>query len=688
MKKLLLFNAYHFLALLLLSLFAFTYHSGLLLQGNDGPTNLAMANTQLFFFGISPHLHSNIFEGIGNTSFPFNLSMLPGFWLSTFFHTSTFTIALLYTWFALQLFVSVLLIGWNYGFTQRISYRAAWLLTLLLFPYFEHFHIYPVSSNSPEFLSIILVFALMDIGIQRIGSKHWLSNLAYVAVLLTGLLIGLVVCPANLILIAPLLFITTLYSFICARDRSELMRKIFIGIVLLALIIAAGWVEFLIGLVFNTAANFFNGEMSPAIPRSLEFASILFHRFDDRKMGPWLFCAATIGILFTLRKVKEKRPLAIMILLAQILTAGLSVWLLYLPKPGTSLGLSPVYFELGLFPFYALFAAYTFELLIPRSFTPHPFVLAIALFFCLLLGTKHITERHSSLALIPTSTAITDILEKEIALSLHQAFNGRVVNIIPRMSYDDQFQYFYQLNTLTGNDHQTTGLWLKNIPTLHEYNQVITPGFYCLYRHFLSDNSDEPHRSWSNFTQTNPSILKLLGVRFILSTLPHIQHTTHRAALTFKDDTIPTLHLYELKNVNTAGISAKNISIVHRIPEAETQLANPHFDLKTAVLLSSSSIHLENLIPANSSQIIIEKGGFHLQAHSKGQTLLILPIEFSHCLTATVISGDTPQIMRVDIALTGILFNHSVDILLDNRTGPFMHPRCKWKDYQEFSHYT
>ena len=74
----------------------------------------------------------------------------------------------------------------------------------------------------------------------------------------------------------------------------------------------------------------------------------------------------------------------------------------------------------------------------------------------------------------------------------------------------------------------------------------------------------------------------------------------------------------------------------------------------------------------------------HLRAQSTGWTMLVLPLEYSHCLKLQVLSGEEPQLMRTDIALTGILFNQNVDVRLVSRIGLFTHPRCRWKDYKEF----
>ena len=192
------------------------------------------------------------------------------------------------------------------------------------------------------------------------------------------------------------------------------------------------------------------------------------------------------------------------------------------------------------------------------------------------------------------------------------------------------------------------------------------------------------YRSWSNFSEINIKILKLLGVRFIITSVPDIREATLRTQLKLDNYSLPSLYLHELKDANIAGISAKHIIIAKTIMEAESIMAESKFELHDAIIMSNTEFSQSDLQPVSKSKLSIEKGGFHLQAESAGKTLLIVPIEFSHCLHLTPVSGIAPKIMRVDAALTGVLFNGNVDILLDNRTGPFANPRCKMQDYLEY----
>jgi hypothetical protein len=681
----------HLIALSLFSIFAFIRNPGMLMVGNDGPMAISIADVQQSFYGITTTLHSNMLEGLGNITLPWNLSVLPGFWLSNFTQVSSLDIALLYTWFALVLFVSSLLIGWNHRFSPQINYSAAWLLTLLFFPYLESFRIYSITASAPYFVCMILVFAIMDIGIQKMGSVNWLKTIFYGSIFLLGITMGLIICPASMLLIAPALMITTIYSFINANNHNESKRKLAMLLFILLFTIIIGWVQFFIGLILNTAASFFSDQMV-GVTHDLIYSSILFQRqLPEMGMGIWLFCCASLGCLVAIKYSPMYRSLAIAILLGQCLIVGGGAIAMSLPKPWG--GPAPVYCEIILFPFYALFSVYFLFTLIKRvpffTYIPHwtvaasPFVI-VAIFSSYLFIMPAKDGRTDSYRLIPVSTPITDILEKEIAIHEHSDFSGRVVNILPEKNWIEQVNYFSSMNRDFGNDHQTTGLWLKRIPTLHEYNQLITPSFYSLYRGLLSESSDPPYRSWSNFNRMNIKILKLLGVRYILTTMPNIKGVENVMQLNHKNNPLP-LYLFKLKDINTSGIYAARILNTNNIHEAVDLMGDSKFNLRDAVLIQLPRYKEINMVPVLNSKLSFEKGGFHLRAKSNGYTFLILPIEFSHCFSTIALTGTMPDIVRVDVALTGIIFKKYVDIKVDVRTGPFSNPRCRWKDYREFS---
>jgi len=689
----------HVMLLVAFLSFAFSQNIGNLFMGLDGLTMVSLADQQLTYFGISPDLHSNVLQGLGNLSIPANLSVIPAYWF-TIFDGGHFTPQATYVCFAVVPFITTLLAGWNYRFSRPVCFAAAWLFTLLFLPTIKNFNIYPIAFLVPHAALSLLLVVLIDIAIHRMGGS-WLSTLGYMALLFVAVLAQLITNPTVFMILGPYLLITALYSFTIAPSRAVRARKLLAGSIVLAVMLALGWVEYVAGLMLNTAYSVFMPDIEQSPPPLVYLASLLFegHSYDGY-MGPPLFLAATAGAITMLYRNTNtpQRYAAWMLLAAQLLIAGLGY--LSMARYIAWILPSPVYFELAFFPLYALFAVYfmvQLGQLLTRWFMPplrrasHFGTCAVALLFVavtiyLLIhpGKRDRTDDFK----IPVASPLTQILEHDIGLRTNSQFRGRVLTIVPELGFYKQMDYAYALNTTHSNEHQSAGLWLQHIPTLHEYNQIITPDYFWLIQKFLSVPGITQIRNWTTFTRINPPILKLLGVRFILTPEETVAGATLRGILPKANEKDAPLRLFEWQGANTHGIAATAIAVADNVMATEAAMKSPGFKTSVAVITSADKQRFfadtAQLAPSKTSSIHVENGGFHITATSAGRTLLIVPIEYSDCLDIRPLSGAMPHAIRTDVALTGLLFDRTLDIKMVAKTGVFSNPRCRLNDYYAF----
>lgn len=78
--------------------------------------------------------------------------------------------------------------------------------------------------------------------------------------------------------------------------------------------------------------------------------------------------------------------------------------------------------------------------------------------------------------------------------------------------------------------------------------------------------------------------------------------------------------------------------------------------------------------------MVFEGAGLHVSADSGGRSLLVLPLQFSHCLTLESDSQKPPRLIRANLAETGVIFEGRLDARIELRTGPFLHPLCRFDD--------
>ena len=92
-----------------------------------------------------------------------------------------------------------------------------------------------------------------------------------------------------------------------------------------------------------------------------------------------------------------------------------------------------------------------------------------------------------------------------------------------------------------------------------------------------------------------------------------------------------TLRLYEDPERQSLATSAPPKSLS---PAATTtrccSIETDRQGRDTVILLDSAPLP-SPLVPAVQARLVVEKGGYHIKAESSGNSLLILPVQFSHC---------------------------------------------------------
>src|SRR5262249_51340698 len=116
-------------------------------------------------------------------------------------------------------------------------------------------------------------------------------------------------------------------------------------------------------------------------------------------------------------------------------------------------------------------------------------------------------------------------LTSQIKLRRDPKFRGRGAVRIGRIFPEERIWQRYSLvhyfaQSATGNLHDGPELWQDDVPTLMEYNTLITPAYFAFVRAFLTDPRDIQYRNIIGTRHIDPRILKLRGVRFVTTDLP------------------------------------------------------------------------------------------------------------------------------------------------------------------------
>jgi hypothetical protein len=136
----------------------------------------------------------------------------------------------------------------------------------------------------------------------------------------------------------------------------------------------------------------------------------------------------------------------------------------------------------------------------------------------------------------------------------------------------------------------------------------------------------------------------------------------------------------EVANPNLASYSPTQVLPVSTAREALDQLQSADFDPEVAVLAETGE-RLPELVPAPPADLQFVRGGYTVTASSPDWSLIVLPVQFSHCYVLDGASAQNARLLRVNLVQTGLLVHGDVALNVELRRWPFASPECQRQDY-------
>jgi hypothetical protein len=663
-----------------------------LLIGFDGGYMRNLAHRQ-FAWGI-PLFFSSLdwFQGIGDLFFAVNFRLLPSFIAGSQFGVGIISKVITYEIVLFELSVSVFLFGCSLGASRLVSLAAAFLTCVVLLPFSQPALVYGLLALIPHAGSLIAGALLVAAAFLEFGRRSWLIDLVLAIAFFSILAWSILVSITVFMLAVPFLLLCALSGMLAANTAKERWRKVCLFAAVL-LVFLAGPAIYFLGTILDTAAIVFPVELAND-RASFYFASILFHWNSVGRTGPLLVVFAVIGACLTAfdRAQNTLRIFALTLLtylgtrlLFAVAVIEFDFWR----------GPAALYFEFFVIPLYAIFCSIFVSRLVgllcrKLKWTPALALQKAVLTILASAAVLFFSQKHSpsnyGFRYPPQPTPLTRVLETETALHVGAVFNGRTANMIGRsierpINWLDLHNRDSKLTLQIGNELRLVGLNYFQIPTFFEYTPTMSPYFYLLASRLLALPSDRQMRNVVVLRKINYRILAMLGVRFVITDKKSEEHAaTLRSEMPTKDG---SLFLYEINDVNVGNYSPTRVRTLATARELIEELGNPDFDPRQEILTNVQKWMPARLTPARKARLHFEGADLRLTAESDGQSLLLIPLEFSHCLEATPNGLGKPTLFRANIAETGVLFSQALDIKLSIRAGPFLNPACRLRDFLE-----
>ena len=715
----------NFVIFFLLSLITFRRNHDFLYFGDDGKFEVTLIEQFPVFVPPLIGFTSDMLRGLGNVFFPVNPYWIPAYFLPVSWQGEYSNFALTYALCAGELFVATYVATRLVQLPSLVGILAAWLVPLVIMPYFGFGLISHTAAAFPHYATIVAISTVLAAISSILGERPLAASAALGIILFLGASFVAVVAPTFLIFGVPLALVSAILCCIDSSSRNELILKVSI-FALVGVLCLGAYGFFVLGLFLETAAGFFN-QLSVMPPR-LQNVSMLFWIPSPLFNVPRCFVAGgLIGAALVAcsgKGIARRAAISLLVTEAGLLAIGG----LHLVHPfwyGPALW----YFEGFLFCYLSIFliaglfvvarvifiptvaafwAARTAYARRPAIYVPRSlvgFVIAGLMVILILHQGNANTPGPFFVSYPQSETPITKILKEEISLRTDRRFRGRAADFIGRsLPESNDFQIWHYLRYLaeyqTGNTHGAIGLWQDAIPTLIEYSPQMTPAYFAFMRRFFTRPGDEQTRNRVEMRQINPRMLAAVGVRFVITDGPveNELQLRSRIAIQAPDSLIAafgappifrnhnfSLDLYEVPNVNVGQYSPVTSLQANDAADILRVLDSPEFDPRRTAVTNDGVP--EDLVPAELEDFSIGRGNVHVRASSPGRSLLLLPIEFSRCLSITVsptgASAPAPHLMRADLVLTGLLFERVIDADIAYFTGPFSNSRCRLQDRAE-----
>ena len=296
----------------------------------------------------------------------------------------------------------------------------------------------------------------------------------------------------------------------------------------------------------------------------------------------------------------------------------------------------------------------------------------------------------------PQKDQFIQFLSDNISIQINKKFNGFVTTFPTEFdSNEKSYAHWKRDTTFTytrayvGNDFGAFTLRHFHIPTFDQFSHTISPQFYLITRELLSRPFiDKFDRHYAMATVINEKILELLGLRYFVTdydtTIGKKVFTYHlpedaKSLLETQKFMKSPLFIYEMNNPNIGNYSPTQYTHSKNASDTIKIMSNADFDGKKLVIINDEIVMTGRLSPAIDSEMSIIRGGINVKSNSTSHSILVLPVQYSHCWKAN--KDDTNiKFFRANLMQLGIYFSGNISIDIKQIFGPFGHSKCKLAD--------
>ena len=276
---------------------------------------------------------------------------------------------------------------------------------------------------------------------------------------------------------------------------------------------------------------------------------------------------------------------------------------------------------------------------------------------------------------------IVGFLASHVAVAPGQPFRGYVDELytggaVTTTMVDEILKHWHENMGLYGSGFHTFNWQAFSIPTMSQYNAFITPEYFWLYSRLYDTAAQQQSVNMMAITRPNLKMLAAMGMRYLVVNDVHPElDEKSREVYSWKN-----LRVRDLSDPNLMSYSPVAISVVASWADALKAMAQPSFDPQRQVILDREPSLAGAILSAKTRDARFERGGFHIAVEAQGPSIILLPVQYSHCYSIVHGRG---QLVRANVVMTALLVDGSAEIDAEFKFGPFGHTSCRRLDLEE-----
>lgn len=218
-----------------------------------------------------------------------------------------------------------------------------------------------------------------------------------------------------------------------------------------------------------------------------------------------------------------------------------------------------------------------------------------------------------------------------------------------------------------GNGLMLRSLPMHHVPVATSYEQALDYLYYLFWTRYINLGATASRSINFTILETlNPGPLALMGVRYVIARdVPLTPEPRLRRVFTANG-----YGIYEIPDANVTGYGPTAILSPgsDSLSDELHLMRSPGFDPKKQAVVSIKARQAlgseVRLAPIKDAQIATGHQTIYLKARSQGgRSMAVLPFKYSHCWTPKW-HGPQGTVIRVNLALIGVVFDESVDMEL------------------------